>query len=444
MRACSTTDAVFHERFCRHHLLPIVFAVLLCTTCDICVFAAAVSKEDVALAQARQYAANLQFAEAEKLCDTWLKKTKQKDVWLEAKTMNRYYRGKSPVELALSACKANPKNSRSLATFALVLYSHRKFQAAIDMARQALELDAKNGRAYAASGASYAAMNKKELAEQAFDKAVQYSPQDLDVNVLALKFYSQSGDSELFHSASQRLTKYNPRSAYAFCTRGVYARRQYKGTATLADFEKATQLNPNDAMSVQYYAKLLRERQRFAEAAKQFEKYFVLTKDESALSASPNHFRLGDCYRHMKMYDKAIEEHTKALAPLVPGGEKSFQSDWRKLPEKSRIDYKTYWLRRVELYDLAGQTEKALVDVNQMLKCEPDDSSAVYTRYNLYLKTAQYKLALNDLNYLIEQHKDISKYYALRAELMDVLGKPAEAEKDRKRAAHIQLYGTPE
>jgi hypothetical protein len=82
-----------------------------------------------------------------------------------------------------------------------------------------------------------------------------------------------------------------------------------------------------------------------------------------------------------------------------------------------------------------------LKDTEALLKCIPKDTSALYLRHHLYMKSGKYKQALLAVNKLITSDSDVARWYTQRAEVYEKLGRNADAARDLSRAKQLRVSG---
>jgi tetratricopeptide (TPR) repeat protein len=76
------------------------------------------------------------------------------------------------------------------------------------------------------------------------------------------------------------------------------------------------------------------------------------------------------------------------------------------------------YLRRAELYEKKGDTEKAIADLTRAAELSPDDYRAYFNRVVLYEQTKQYDRAIADFDKLITLFPGDAYYTRRRAELL--------------------------
>ena len=215
---------------------------------------------------------------------------------------------------------------------------------ALDLFRQAIAVDSKYAQAYAGVADCYAVLGAYGLV--ASDEA----------NTL-------EGD------AASRALQLDDNLPEAHAAMGSYRSDTWNWNASLAEYERALQLNPNYATARQWYAETLMNVGRTGDALREVERakesdplslivntadgylhYRARQHDEAVkllnktLELDPNFYRahlyLGEAYESKRMYPEAIAELEKCLR--LPGGD---------MPE-SRTEL-------IHIYALAGQKQKA-------------------------------------------------------------------------------------
>lgn len=220
----------------------------------------------------------------------------------------------------------------------------------------------------------------------------------------------------------------------------MFKRDKYAQQSALADFKKALELNPKDALARGFYARLLFLMQRYKEAAAEFTLYF----ENFGFPAPSMYSRRAQCYVHMGKNAEAIKDYDTAITMFSPKVKNDvFDGEMLKLNKEKykSSDYATDWIKRAEAFAANGQTDRALKDAEALLKYIPKDTNALYLRHRLYMKTGKYKPALLAVNKLITSDPDVARWYTQRAEVYEKLGRNADAARDLARAKQLRVSG---
>lgn len=396
------------------------------------------------LIKAQTLMENAEFEQAKKLVDQTMKSRKKHGKPIadcyEMLALINYYHGDpiSAVRNAEEAGRLDPKDPNIIATYAMVLLYKKEIPAALKLAQTAISIDKKNARPHAVLAYCYQQLEQPDGGEMA--KALDLDPRGFDVNNLAAIYHTQRQELELALKSYDRLVRFHPNSSQAYFKRGLFKRDKYAHEGALTDFKKALELNPKDAFARGYYAKLLFLKQRWKEAAAEFTLYF----ENYGYPAPSMYARRAECYSRMGKNAEAIKDYTKSISMLSPKvKEDVFDGEILKVnKEKYKTsDYATHWIKRAEAYEATGQNDRALKDTEALLKYIPKDTSALYLRHRLYMKTGKYKQALLSVNKLITSDSDVARWYTQRAEVYEKMGRNADAARDLTRAKQLRVSG---
>jgi protein O-mannosyl-transferase len=137
---------------------------------------------------------------------------------------------------------------------------------------------------------------------------------------------------------------------------------------------------------------------------------------------------LGDAYRKVGEFDKAMEDYSRAIAidprfetPRNGRGSIYFkQGQWQQAINdfSTAIEisprFADAWSNRSAAYEKTGQWDKALSDINKAIGLAPDFYTAYVNRGAIYWKTGQPDKALADMNMAIELNPGYATAYLNR------------------------------
>jgi tetratricopeptide (TPR) repeat protein len=148
----------------------------------------------------------------------------------------------------------------------------------------------------------------------------------------------------------------------------------------LADFNRAIDLDPDDARAISKRGETYREMGRYEEALNDFNRAIDLDPALEWLEwAIANR---GETYRRMGRYGEALEDLNRAF-DLNPDSTWSIRS-------------------RGVTYREMGRYGEALADFNRVIELDPDDAWAISSRGQTYHAMGRYQDALGDFNRAID------------------------------------------
>jgi tetratricopeptide (TPR) repeat protein len=203
--------------------------------------------------------------------------------------------------------------------------------------------------------------------------------------------------------------------------------------------------------------------------AQSYERYFSYAEAAAtygrAIAILPNnpallHMR-GDNYRANMEYPLALADYNKAIALLRrDSGDPSVISSYcrdradvyfkTKKYKESIDDYtlaiKVYphnggaFIERARTHEVLGDIANAIADYKSALPYAERRAASVYNHLgSLYLKTKQYKEAVEVFSHAIKLQPDLSEGYYGRAKAYEKLGEAAMAAADTKKGHDVDL-----
>ncbi|MBE9592380.1 MAG: tetratricopeptide repeat protein, partial [Proteobacteria bacterium] len=211
--------------------------------------------------------------------------------------------------------------------------------------------------------------------------------------------------------------------AVSYNNRGNAYYELKKQEKAIEDYNKAIELNPEDAMAYNNrgaaYAKLKKQEK----AIEAYNKAIELNPEDA--TAYNNR---GTTYYELKKQEKAIEDYNKAIE-LNPGYAMAYNNRGNayaklKKQEKAIEDYNkaielnpedaTAYNNRGTTYDELKKQEKAIEDYNKAIERNPEFATAYYNRGNAYAELKKYEKAIEDYNKAIELNPEYAMAYANR------------------------------
>jgi tetratricopeptide (TPR) repeat protein len=339
------------------------------------------------------------------------------------------------VKYAEKALALKPTSSRIMTTCALVWLHYSDRLRAHRLALHAIRTDPTDGRAYAILGSCYFSTGDAMPAAEHFSRALELSPNDFDVNELAMEYFGHMLDDRSMECAN-RMVKNYPDSAEAYCDRGKLKRGEQNPSQGLSDFDKAIALDPNVKSARFLRGKLWARLIRPKEAIADFDREMKQQPD-----SAPLHCRRASQLVKIGAKQKGLDDYNTAIrlanAPAVKS-ERIFAPSQRKMISK---DYMRAWIQRLQLEIDLGYQGLALSDADQILKIDHACDAALAIRQELLRKKGRFADALADLDILVKLNPDVPEWYEARADVYKKLNKPQEAAADTAKAKHIDEFG---
>ena len=336
--------------------------------------------------------------------------------WYRLRALSYYYGGnRASLAYANRAVRINPNSIEALEAVALVSCGRGKDKASLTWAKKLSELDKENQLACAVLG--HLSAEKREIVEanQCFSKIVNHKHPDFHALYMVSHDLQRTSQLKLTIKAMNKLVSSFPDSSLALIARGMFYKRTDSMLLAIKDFNKVRKLSPDNAMATLMLAKIFRAQGDYEKALPYFDEYLKVYP-----SVASAYTKRAECYGHLGQHDKAIADYSRAINLLVPGtGDKMINmKEYSQMRSKVKREYKICWIQRADTYAKKGKAPKAIALLTTFLKCFSKDSTARYLRYKLFLKTKMFHQALIDIDFLIKQYPDISKFHKERTLLL--------------------------
>ena len=214
----------------------------------------------------------------------------------------------------------------------------------------------------------------------------------------------------------------------------------------IADYTKAIQLKPNDAV-IYYNRGLAKDKlnQHFA----------AITDYDSAIHLKPDYVdaynnrglmksKLGQHFAAIADFDMALRlKPDYALAYYNRGLEKyNLGQHFAAITDfdmalRLKSDFADAYVNRGNSKSNLGQHFAAIADFDMALRLKPDYALAYYNRANEKYKLGQYEAAIADYNLAIQLKPNFIESYINRGTMKSLLGRTWEAKQDLKTALRL-------
>lgn len=293
------------------------------------------------------------------------------------------------------------------------LYKLERYEDALKEFDRAVAINKENmfGEAYLGKGASLSLIGQRELAEEAYDRAINKLCSGAYYNKGLL--LSKAGRIYEAHICYERAIELEPKDSKLYCELGRnlgefdssfakeaikaldqaimlkpdYAEGYYEQGRVLngleryedaiTAFNKAIELNPHYADAYYYKGYALYRLERYEEAIKEFDSAIALDPHDPVYFCNK-----GEALHNLERYEEAIVAYDKAIE-LKPDYAIAYQD------------------KGTALYELK-QYEEAIKAYDKKIKLKPDDAVAYYSKGSIYNHLEQYEEAIKHCNKAIE------------------------------------------
>jgi tetratricopeptide (TPR) repeat protein/S1-C subfamily serine protease len=279
----------------------------------------------------------------------------------------------------------------------LALGRQEKYQESVNAFKQATSYKPDFAAALRQQSVVYRELNQLEQALVAIDKAIQIQSknpnQAKNPNLYNEKWVVLEGLKRyaLALSAIGEAIKLSPRAAF-YSNRGNLYALQQKWELALADYNKATDINPNYVEAYINRGSLYFDQQKLELALTDFNK--AIARNPQLANA---YYNRGNLYSKQQKRDLALADYNKAI-DINP-------------------NYVEAYINRGNLYSKQQKWDLALADFNKAIDINPRYADAYYNRGNLYSKQQKWNLALADYNKAIARNPQFASAYINRGVL---------------------------
>ena len=274
------------------------------------------------------------------------------------------------------------------------------------------------------------------IVERTCQKLLQAYPQSIIViNVLGAAL-QELGQFEEAVQAFDRAIQLNPDNAEAHSNRGVALQRQGRLEEAVQSIDRAIQLNPDYAEAYSNRGVALQELGQLNEAVVCYERAIQLKPDYAN-----THCNRGAALKELGQLKQAVEGYDRAIQ-LKPDYAEAYSNRGAALQELGQLkeavvscdraiqlnpDYaQAYSNRGVALQEL-GQLKEAVVSCDKAIQLNPDYSVAYSNRGIALIELKQLNEAVQDFDKAIQLNPNYAQAYSNRGVALNELGKLKEA-----------------
>ncbi|BBM85993.1 serine/threonine-protein kinase [Candidatus Uabimicrobium amorphum] len=257
---------------------------------------------------------------------------------------------------------------------------------------QKIEKTPNDSGAYNNRGTLYQQLQKYDLAEWDYSKAILFSPTDINAYNNRAILYHQRQKYALAIADYSKIIALAPQIPKAYNNRGLIYEKLGKYDLARTDYTKAIAVAPNYLEAYNNRGNLYKNQKKYTLAMADYHKTILLAPQNADV-----YNNRGLIYEKLKKYKRAIRDYNKAIA----------------LDPKHKYAYS----HRAKLYNKLNQPTLAQSDYNQAILLNPKNPNAYNNRALFYEKQRRYKHAIADYNKAIFLNPNAQHIYYNRASL---------------------------
>lgn len=298
-------------------------------------------------------------------------------------------------------------------------------------------------KSYNSRGAYYSNNDQPEKAQRDFEKALSLMPAHDMAHYNIGNVYAEQEQYDLALEAYAKALQLKPNSASVYMNRGNVYRDIKNYEAAMADYNKAIEIKPTHE---NHFNKgiLYSQMGQNDKAMEQYNTAISIKPDFADVYTNRGniYFQAGQVDLAMADYNQSIELNSEYDKAYGNRGAAYFQKKQYDLAIKDfdkaislNDNYPDALMNRAATYMTLQQYDKAETDLTAYLELKPDNLNVhmYHWRGRAYLQLKQYDKALVDLNTLIQLQPNQKAFYQTRADILEAMGRTAEAAEDRKR-----------
>ncbi len=226
-----------------------------------------------------------------------------------------------------------------------------------------------------------------------------------------LREYNISQDA-INQGVYMRKLNYNDVISQFYYNRGIKKSKLGSYEEAIRDYNKAIELNPNDARAYHNRGYAKSKLGIFDEAIRDYDKAIELTPNATKIYNSR-----GIAKAKLGRYEEAIKDFEKVI----------------ELDPNDAIAYNN----RGTAKDKVGRVDEAIRDYNKVIELDPNDADAYYNRGYAKLELTRYKEAIKDFDKAIELDPNNTAAHNNREVAKKELGSSDETIREPKKALEI-------
>lgn len=255
------------------------------------------------------------------------------------------------------------------------------------------------------AGRVAAGLDEMMAARMHLEKAVKMSPSFTEGFAILAGVYDKQRDYSAAVEAYQKVTALDGSRADAFYGLGSVLRKTSRYQEAVEAYEKAISLNINNKEVFSELGDTYEALQNWAKAADAYEKFLALKPE-----VTWNGFlRLGICRTRLQQYDAAIAAFLEAqkaqpkdlkvnfsLADVYEraGQLEKAEETYNNLAQLNPAEARSYYTQALRMYNSAGRYDKAIGPAKKIVDLDPKNEMNVYNLALMYFQLKSYNEAI--------------------------------------------------
>jgi tetratricopeptide (TPR) repeat protein len=226
--------------------------------------------------------------------------------------------------LLLLACAGAPRNAALAQEYYNLGNAHlelKNFDRAASMYREAIRLDPGLERAYFNLSLALTESGRAGEAVGILEALAAKDPENRDLAEALAYAYHAQGQDEKAIAQYDRILQQSPQNTAARYNLAVLLGKAGRSGEAIPHLQKLLEQNPQDLQALLLFGRMLADAGRVQESVTALEQYVQERPEEAAAQAL-----LGDGYRRLERYDRALEAYAAALARQEKFAEPRFYS----------------------------------------------------------------------------------------------------------------------
>jgi tetratricopeptide (TPR) repeat protein len=226
----------------------------------------------------------------------------------------------------LATCAGTPRDAALAQEYYNLGNAHlelKNYERAVSLYREAIRLDPGLERAYFNLSLALSESGRADEAVGILERMAAKDPQNRDMlEALAYAYHAQGRDEQALASY-ERILELAPENTGARYNLAILLGKAGRGGEAVSQLQRLLELDPADLQALFQLGKLLAAEGRSGESVAALERY-VQERPEDASAQS----LLGDGYRKLERYDRALEAYAAALSLQEKLADARFYSAW--------------------------------------------------------------------------------------------------------------------